>query len=314
MPPLRERSESSPAVDPDPLPVERRGGEASEPWFDASAVSRSRDASESEVESVMAARGLPRDPGSARFAMRGSGTGSSTDPAEGLRVRRLFCPRVRVSTASTVGRAGTRGAGAPALVLASNSPRRRRLLQAAGISHEAIAPAIDDSEVAMRVGRDIGDRTVALAWMKASATLGVLRRRPGRFGPVLAADTLVADGARALGKPESREEAEAMLRSLAGRRHRVWTGHALVDPASGRRRLWANAADVRFGPIDPERLRIHLETGAWKGRAGGYSLDELLGAGWRIECSGDPDVVLGLSIAGVREALADLGGSEGGRS
>ncbi len=208
-----------------------------------------------------------------------------------------------MSTAATAGGAGENRPEVPELMLASSSPRRRQLLQRSGLRYRVVPPVADDSDVPGSIGGSIADRTVALAWLKAASTLEVLGDADRQGGLLLAADTLVADGDRPLGKPASERDAERTLRALAGRTHLVWTGHALVAPGSGWRRLWADAAAVRFGPIDESHLRRHLASGAWRGRAGGYSLDEVTRAGWDVECDGDPDVVLGLSTAKVREAL-----------
>lgn len=213
-----------------------------------------------------------------------------------------------MSTAAADDGARDAGSKVPELLLASSSPRRRRLLDAADLPHLAVPPSLDDSDASREIGRSIAERTISLAWLKAAATAGDLHRRGHRRGLLLAADTLVADGDRALGKPATTADAEAMLRSLEGRTHSVWTGHALVDLASGNRRLWAEAARVRLGEIGEVRMRRHLELGRWQGRAGGYSLDEIADAGWEVECAGDPEVVLGLSTTSVRHAIASIAG------
>jgi septum formation protein len=233
----------------------------------------------------------------------GSGSGESD---RGVHPIGLFFNGVKVSTAATAERTGDPPANVPELVLASTSPRRRRLLETAGLAHRAVAPRVDDSDLPMEVGQRVAERTVALAWLKGAATMHALRCEGRRSVLIVAADTLVADGDRALGKPASSDEEEQMLRILAGRDHRVWTGHAVIDLESGRRRLWVDSATVRIGALDEELLVRHLERRDWEGRAGGYSLDELEAAGWSVECSGDPEVVLGLSTAGVRRAIASL--------
>lgn len=186
------------------------------------------------------------------------------------------------------------------------------LLDGAGLAHRAVAPRLDDSAVPPAIGRSIAERTVSLAWLKAASTRDAFEAAGSQAGWILAADTLVADGRVAMGKPESPEEAERMLRLLAGRSHRVWTGHVLLALGSRRRRIGASSAEVRFPAIDDLQLRDHLDDGRWQGRAGGYSFDELVEAGWRVECVGDPEVVLGLSTRWVSGAIDSLSGDRKG--
>jgi len=218
----------------------------------------------------------------------------------------LFFNLVKVSTAAAADREPGRGRQVPELILASTSPRRRRLLTAAGLGHRATAPAFDDDSAAPGIGGTASVRTRALAWMKAIATARRRRSEGPGGGLVLAADTLLAADGRSVGKPATKGDAERLLRSLANRGHEVWTGHALIDLATGRRLIWADVAEVRFGRLDETLLRRHLDREAWRGRAGGYSLDELQHAGWAVECHGDPETVLGLCTARVRRAIALL--------
>jgi septum formation protein len=87
---------------------------------------------------------------------------------------------------------------------------------------------------------------------------------------VLAADTVVALGRRMLGKPADAAEAEAFLRLLSGRRHRVITAVAVASPA----RIAARAVEtvVRFKRLDPDEIRAYLASGEWQGKAGGYAV------------------------------------------
>ena len=113
------------------------------------------------------------------------------------------------------------------LILASQSPRRRELLRAAGIAFRVVVPDVEESWGAVPRGR-YADLARRAALAKASEVAG--RER----GLVLGADTIVVCEGEILGKPADEGDARRMLRKLSGRRHRVYTGVALAD---GSRRL-----------------------------------------------------------------------------
>ena len=126
------------------------------------------------------------------------------------------------------------------LLLASNSPRRRQLLDLAGYSFVPFPVDIDETPIP---GELPADYVLRLARSKAAAALRqaqdsalslskgtVVSPSTGAALPILAADTTVADGDAILGKPSGPEEAAAMLAQLRGREHRVFTALALVPP------------------------------------------------------------------------------------
>lgn len=145
---------------------------------------------------------------------------------------------------------------------------------------------------------------IALAWLKASDVLSQGDLPPGTW--VLAADTICESEGRMLGKPGDAEHARRMLELLLDREHRTVTGVCLVQaggrPSEGRR-LWAEVARVAMRRPSGALLQAHLDGGAWQGKAGGYSLDEVRQAGWSVSCIGDPEVVLGLPVSSVLRAI-----------
>ncbi len=119
---------------------------------------------------------------------------------------------------------------------------------------------------------------------------------------VLAGDTVVARDDVTLGKPADRAEAEAMLRSLSGRRHEVVSSVALHDLASGRAIVDAAVSTVRFDELDVATLARYLDGGEWRGKAGSYAIQGDAGAFAQLE-SGDWDNVVGLPMALVNELV-----------
>ncbi len=152
----------------------------------------------------------------------------------------------------------------PALILASASPRRRQLLRAWKIPFRVIFSRMHEP----RPGRTPPVRYARrLALAKANA---VARQVKGGGG--LGADTIVVAGRAILGKPRSVAEAERMLRTLSGSRHRVITAVALVDATTGRRRV-AHATSVvtmrRLSDVERRRYaRRHLD------KAGAYAVQD----------------------------------------
>ncbi|MEQ8604459.1 MAG: nucleoside triphosphate pyrophosphatase [Marivibrio sp.] len=153
---------------------------------------------------------------------------------------------------------------APRLILASASPRRLDLLAQIGVVPAAVAPAhIDETPRKAELPRHLAER---LAREKA---LAVAADQPG--AAVLAADTVVALGRRALPKAEDRETARRCLEAMSGRRHTVYGGIALAAPdGEVRTRLVATA--VAFKRLSDHEIRRYLDGGEWEGKAGGYAV------------------------------------------
>ena len=148
------------------------------------------------------------------------------------------------------------------IVLASSSPRRRRLLEQIGVPFEVIDPG-DVESASGRPEEQVIENAVAKA-----------RKVAERFGKglVVGADTVVVTGGRVLGKPRDASETEEMLRALSGSVHRVLTGIAVVDAASGRTEADVVATAVRMRPLSEDEIAAYVATGEPLGKAGGYAI------------------------------------------
>jgi septum formation protein len=156
------------------------------------------------------------------------------------------------------------GGARPGLLLASSSPRRLALLRQIGIEPDRVeAPDIDETPEPRELPRRLAAR---MAEAKARAVEG---RAPGCY--VLAADTVVACGRRILPKALSRDDAARCLALLSGRRHRVLGGVCVLAP-DGRiaRRLVTTV--VRMKRLGTAEVELYLESGEWRGKAGGYAI------------------------------------------
>ena len=173
------------------------------------------------------------------------------------------------------------------LVLASASPRRVDLLAQIGIQPDEILPAdIDETPLRRELPRALAGR---LARAKAAAVQAL---RPGAF--VLAADTVVACGRRALPKAETESQAAACLDLLSGRAHRVLGGVALALP-DGRMLERLVVTNVTFKRFDRREMTAYLASGEWRGKAGGYAIQGLAAALVR-QISGTYSNVVGLPL------------------
>jgi septum formation protein len=186
--------------------------------------------------------------------------------------------------------------GRAPLVLASASARRRDLLVQIGFKPDIIAPTdIDETERP-------GELPRALALRLAEDKLAAARH-DGAF--VIASDTVVAVGRRILPKTETRDEAEACLRLMSGRNHRVYTGVALRG-ADGREASQVVQTRIAFKRLSEPEIGAYLDSDEWQGKAGGYGVQGRAAA-FVIKMTGSYTAVVGLPVYETRQMLVGLG-------
>lgn len=189
--------------------------------------------------------------------------------------------------------------GAP-LILASSSPRRLALLRQVGVVPERIAvPEVDETPSPREL-----PRAYVLRIAEAKASDIAARPDAGR-AYVLAADTVVACGRRILGKADDLDAAESCLRLLSGRRHRVYTGVAVIAP-DGRRAVRVVMTMVRFKRLSEPEIAAYLASGEWRGKAGGYAIQGRAEA-FIPAINGSCSNVVGLPLATTLDVLRGLG-------
>jgi septum formation protein len=151
--------------------------------------------------------------------------------------------------------------------LASGSPRRRDLLEAAGLEFEVIVPPISEPDES---NEQLSPSALAegLAYFKARS---VAEKNPDAV--VLAADTVVATGDRVLGKPSDEHEARQMLSTLSGTRHQVITAVALLNPDRWRL-IASDITYVTMRKMTDDEIEAYIESGEWEGKAGAYAIQE----------------------------------------
>ena len=191
-------------------------------------------------------------------------------------------------------------------MLASASERRHRLLAEAGVRYE-IRPS--HAEEVLEPGWDGEHAARELAALKARAVARELDPELAAAGErrfVLGADTVVAvplgeaGGAagseRLLAKPEDPAEALEMLTLLSGSRHRVVTGVAVAAVPGGELLVDAEVTWVTMRPLSPAERQAYVDTGEWRGKAGGYAIQETADAFVTALEGGGFDNVVGLPV------------------
>lgn len=195
------------------------------------------------------------------------------------------------------------------IYLASQSPRRRQLLDQIGVRHELLLPGPDEDAEALEAVRP-NEAPRAYVQRVTRAKLDAARARlqcSGRpAAPILCADTTVALGRRILGKPADADEAREMLGALAGHEHRVLTAVALAD---GERVLQGlSVSRVKFAPLDAERIAAYVASGEPMGKAGAYAIQSGAAA-WVERISGSYSGIMGLPLFETARLLQDAGWS-----
>ena len=182
------------------------------------------------------------------------------------------------------------------IVLASQSPRRRELLAAAGFEFDVAAADVPEVREA---GEPAARYVERLAREKAEA---IAARYPDR--PVLGADTEVVIDGDVLGKPADAAEAARMLRRLSGRTHQVLTGLALVW--RGRVLTAVESTIVRLSALTDDELLEYVASGEPMDKAGGYAIQGRA-ARFIPRIEGSYSNVVGLPVATVLQILRQAG-------
>jgi septum formation protein len=157
--------------------------------------------------------------------------------------------------------------------LASQSPRRRQLLEQIGVRYKLLLADQDENTEALEAVRP-GEAPAAyvkrVTRLKLDAALERLAHRQLEPAPVLCSDTTVALGRMILGKPDDAAHAARMLKTLASRTHRVLTAVAV---GAGRRRFEAlSESRVTLEPLTPAQVQAYVKTGEPLGKAGAYAI------------------------------------------
>jgi septum formation protein len=180
------------------------------------------------------------------------------------------------------------------IVLASQSPRRKQLLEWAEIpfivsvkeTDERFPPGLEPEEVAIHIARN---KALAVQQTRASDEV------------ILAADTIVVLNENIIGKPVHREEAVSILIALAGERHRVITG--VVIRKGERETSFADVTEVEFYNLSVEQIEFYVDKYKPFDKAGAYAIQEWIGVVGIKSVNGDFYNVMGLPVSRVVREL-----------
>jgi len=189
-------------------------------------------------------------------------------------------------------------ATAPQLILASQSPRRRYLLEQAGLTFAVIPSTFDENSVRLA---NPDDYVKTLAEAKAEA---VARQYPDSW--VIGADTIVSIGSAILGKPGDPREARQMLEQLSGQTHFVYTGYAVICKNKHTRISDVIKTNVQFKELTKDEIDWYIQTGEPFDKAGAYAIQGM-GTFLVRRIQGSYTNVVGLPVCEVIETLIKMG-------
>jgi septum formation protein len=180
------------------------------------------------------------------------------------------------------------------IILASQSPRRRRLLERAGLRFSVIPSEFDEASISASTPDDYVRR---LAVEKAR---DIGRKHPECW--VIGADTVVVVDNGILGKPASPSEARGMLQRLSGRTHQVLTGYCICRMSGTRSFADTVRTDVHFKALSNDEIEWYIATGEPLDKAGAYAIQGI-GAFLVKRINGSYTNVVGLPVCEVIEVL-----------
>ena len=197
-------------------------------------------------------------------------------------------------------------------ILASGSPRRRELLEKAGVKF-LVFQVKGDETLTEEESADAAKAAETLAERKAGAAVQAVLAQPhlGQI-TVIGADTMVVLDGKIYGKPRSAEAAQATLRALSGKTHQVITGVSVwrvlyggPDDVQMGRRNFHVTSDVTFKDLTDEEIAAYVRTGESRDKAGAYGIQ---GEGAKLvaKYEGDYDNIVGLPVTQLLELFPDL--------
>jgi len=192
----------------------------------------------------------------------------------------------------------------PRLILASKSPRRRYLLEKAGLHFTVIPSELDESSVSLSSPESY---VKCLAEAKAG---DISNRNPDSW--IIGADTIVFIDNTILGKPASRGEARAMLKRLSAKTHQVYTGYCICHKATDHLFSECVATDVSFKCLSEKEIDWYINSGEPFDKAGAYAIQGM-GTFLVKRINGSYTNVIGLPVCEVleyliKEGVVELGG------
>ncbi len=184
------------------------------------------------------------------------------------------------------------------IILASGSKRRQEILEKLGVEFEVAESGYDESKI---VTDDPVELVEELAIQKAMSVANQYND-----ALIIGGDTVVYVAGEVLGKPTDKRDAERMLKLLFGTTHMVVTGVAVVNSLTGDQVVGHEEGWVRFRQPSPEEFKQYLDSGIWRGFAGGYAIQGAA-APFVTEQTGSLSAIIGFPITLVSDLLEQMG-------
>lgn len=191
----------------------------------------------------------------------------------------------------------------PSFILASQSPRRKTLLEWAEIPFEII---VSDAEESYPTSLAIEEVPVYIAKNKALAVKEIiLSTKPALVNQcIIAADTVVVLDQKIIGKPSNKQEAIESLLALSGQTHKVITGVVLLY--QGQEISFSETTLVEFHALTPEQIEFYVDKYQPYDKAGGYAIQEWIGVVGIKKITGDFYNVMGLPVSKLLQTIKQL--------
>ncbi len=183
------------------------------------------------------------------------------------------------------------------IILASQSPRRKQLLEWAEVPFEIIVKETDESYPA---GLSFQETAIHIASNKALA----IKETNTNTMPILAADTIVVLEDSIIGKPKDRADAVSILSSLSGKQHLVITGVVILH--ADKEIAFAETTEVNFHELNQQQIEFYVDNYKPYDKAGAYAIQEWIGVVGIRSINGDFYNVMGLPVSRVVQVLQNL--------
>lgn len=156
------------------------------------------------------------------------------------------------------------------LILASTSPRRRRMLKEFNIPFSLVKPLANEAKIQKKIkSTDPVIIAQQIAYEKAKSVQKKIKK-----GIILGADTIVVLGREVIGKPKNQKDAERILGKLSGSTHRVITGVAFIDAATQKTLVTSGISYVTFDRIGIDKIREYITENQVMDKAGAYAIQD----------------------------------------
>jgi septum formation protein len=182
------------------------------------------------------------------------------------------------------------------IILASQSPRRKKILEQVGLNFDVVVSDFDETKIRFKTPQEMVER---LSLEKARI---IAKKHPNTI--IIGADTTVIFKSEIIGKPKSKADAFRILRLLSGNTHEIVTGFTVIK---GSKSITKHVVSkVKFKKLTEDEIEAYVATGEPMDKAGGYGIQERGGL-FMENITGDYFNVVGLPIFAVAKALKEFG-------